>query len=156
MVQKTTKDVLEQTAKTVQFSVATPRKHKIADVAQESTPEEVAVERVPEEVRGIGGVLSVANVAQPRDAEKSEGGGEKRPGSAEREEDPESIHTSKVSWECVDGSGPSQSSGRADRQSSSVETSNQTLDPCSSIKSATRRTMRASKSAVPSAAKKAW
>src|SRR5260370_40861445 len=61
--------------------------------------------------------------------------------STEREEEPESIHTSSVSTDLVAASGPAQSGGFTAAHRSFADFSNQTLEPCLSIKSAAFRTI---------------
>src|SRR5688572_22382570 len=54
----------------------------------------------------------------------------------EREEEPESIQTSRVSMDLEAGSGPDQSAGLTRDQSSAADFSNQMLEPCFSTRSA--------------------
>ena len=53
-----------------------------------------------------------------------------------RDDEPESIHTSSVSLDLATASAPGQSFGFTSDQSSAADFSNQTLEPCFSIKSA--------------------
>src|SRR5258708_6318964 len=67
----------------------------------------------------------------------------------EREDEPESIHTSRVSLDLDAASGPAQPQGLTAAQSSPTDFSNQTLEPCFSIKSAALRTIFTSRIGVP-------
>src|SRR5262245_28162693 len=71
--------------------------------------------------------------------------------STERDDDPESIHTSSVSADFAAASGPDQFFGRTSDQSSEADFSNQTFDPCCWTTSATARITCGSKIAWPCA-----
>ena len=58
-----------------------------------------------------------------------------------REEEPESIQTSSVSLDLATASAPFQSLGLTSDQSSAADFSNQTFEPCCSIRSAALRTI---------------
>src|SRR5579883_2993339 len=66
-----------------------------------------------------------------------------------REDDPESIHTSSVSADLLVGAARVSPSGLRRFQSSPVDFSNQTLDPCCSISSAAFRITRTSSNGLP-------
>src|SRR6185369_7312434 len=72
-----------------------------------------------------------------------------------REEEPESIQTSRVSVDLVAGSGPFQSAGLSAAHNSAAVLSNQTLEPCCSIKSAVLRMIWVLRIGLPWASKKA-
>ena len=63
--------------------------------------------------------------------------------STERDDEPESIQTSRVSFDLATGSVPFQSTGFTEAHNSAHDFSNQTFDPCFSTRSAVLRTIRA-------------
>jgi peroxiredoxin len=69
--------------------------------------------------------------------------------NTERDELPESIHTSSVSLDLAAASAPFQPFGFTSDQSSAADFSNQTFEPCFSIKSAVLRTIWASRIGSP-------
>src|SRR5258705_9483451 len=75
--------------------------------------------------------------------------------STEREEDPESIQTSRVSLDLVAAAGPDQLAGRTAFHNSAADFSNHTFEPCCSTRLATLRTTAASRMAWPAASKNA-
>src|SRR2546425_11127183 len=61
----------------------------------------------------------------------------------DRDDEPESIQTSRVSFDLATGSVPFQSTGFTEAHNSAYDFSNQTFDPCFSTRSAVLRTIRA-------------